>query len=112
MKRLFCLMLVGVLASQDSLSGESHQPKVKKPFQLNYYDVRQNIYEETNMTGNVMVQFIIDKDGTVIEPEIVDTFNVSFNEVILDKVRQMKFTPPIQNGIPVRVRYKLPITFR
>ena len=112
MKRLFCLMLVGVLASQDSLSGESHQPKIKKPFELNYYDIRQNIYEETNMTGNVMVQFIIEKDGTVIEPEIVDTFNVSFNEVILDKVRQMKFSPPIQNGIPVRVRYKLPITFR
>ncbi len=112
MKRLFCLMLMGVLASQDSLSGESQKPVVKKPFQLNYYDIRQNIYEETNMTGNVMVEFIIDKDGTVVEPEIVDTFNVSFNEVILDKVRQMKFTPPIQNGIPVRVRYKLPITFR
>jgi len=112
MKRLFCLMLVGVLASQDSLSGESHQPKIKKPFELNYYDVRQNIYEETNMTGNVMVQFIIDKDGTVVEPEIVDTFNISFNEVILDKVRQMRFSPPIQNGVPVRVRYKLPITFR
>ena len=112
MKRLFCLMLVGVLASQDSLSGESHQPKIKKPFELNYYDIRQNIYEETNMTGNVMVQFIIDKDGTVVEPEIVDTFNISFNEVILDKVRQMRFSPPIQNGVPVRVRYKLPITFR
>ena len=112
MKRLFCLMLVGVLASQDSLTGESHQPKIKKPFELNYYDIRQNIYEETNMTGNVMVQFIIDKDGTVVEPEIVDTFNISFNEVILDKVRQMRFSPPIQNGVPVRVRYKLPITFR
>ena len=112
MKRLFCLMLVGVLASQDSLSGESHQPKIKKPFELNYYDIRQNIYEETNMTGNVMVQFIIDKDGTVVEPEIVDTFNISFNEVILDKVRQMRFSPPIQNGVPVRVRYKLPITFK
>ena len=112
MKRLFCLMLMGVLASQDSLSGESHQPKIKKPFELNYYDIRQNIYEETNMTGNVMVEFIIDKDGTVVEPEIVDTFNVSFNEVILDKVRQMKFSPPIQNGIPVRVRYKLPIKFK
>ena len=112
MKRLFCLMLVGVLASQDSLSGESHQPKIKKPFELNYYDIRQNIYKETNMTGNVMVQFIIDKDGTVVEPEIVDTFNISFNEVILDKVRQMKFSPPIQNGVPVRVRYKLPITFK
>ena len=112
MKRLFCLMLVGVLASQDSLSGESHQPKIKKPFELNYYDIRQNIYEETNMTGNVMVEFIIDKDGTVVEPEIVDTFNISFNEVILDKVRRMRFSPPIQNGVPVRVRYKLPITFR
>ena len=112
MKRLFCLMLMGVLSSQDSLSGESHQPKIKKPFELNYYDIRQNIYEETNMTGNVMVQFIIDKDGTVVEPEIVDTFNVSFNEVILDKVRQMRFSPPIQNGIPVRVRYKLPIKFK
>ena len=64
------------------------------------------------MTGNVMVEFIIDKDGTVVEPVIIDTFNVSFNEVILDKVRRMRFSPPIQNGIPVRVRYKLPITFR
>ena len=60
----------------------------------------------------MIVQFIIDKRGEVIKPEIVDSFNIVFNDVILDKVRQMKFTPPLQNGEPVEVRYKLPIAFR
>ena len=64
------------------------------------------------MTGQVIVEFIINKEGMVIKPNIVDTFNITFNDVILDKVRQMRFTPPIQNGEAISVRYKLPITFK
>ena len=110
--RLFCLIIMGVLAFHNSLSGESQLPQVKKPFNLQYYDFGNSVRNEKNLIGDVMVQFIIDKDGTVTEPKIVDTFNVSFNEVILDKVKRMTFSPPIQNGRPVRVRYRLPIKFK
>ena len=65
-----------------------------------------------NIGGDVIVGFIIDEHGKVIQPEIIDTFNLVLNDVIIDKVKQMKFSPPLQNGRPVRVRYKLPITFK
>ena len=110
--RLFCLIIMGVLAFHNSLSGESQLPQVKKPFNLQYYDFGNSVRHEENLIGDVMVAFIIEEDGTVTEPKIVDTFNVSFNEVILDKVKRMTFSPPIQNGRPVRVRYKLPIKFK
>ena len=115
MKRLFCLILMGVLASQNSLSGESQLPQVKKPLNLSYNDfdeypgLESTIY---NFGGDVIVGFIIDEHGKVIQPEIIDTFNLVLNDVIIDKVKQMKFSPPLQNGRPVRVRYKLPITFK
>ena len=37
--RLVCLMLMGVLAAQDLQTGESRQPKMKRKFNLSYYDL-------------------------------------------------------------------------
>ena len=112
MKRLFCLILMGVLASQNSLSGESQLPQVKKPFNLSYNDFDSNVRQQHELIGDVIVRFIIDENGKVIQPEIIDTFNLVLNDVIIDKVKQMKFSPPLQNGRPVKVRYKLPIVFK
>ena len=111
MKRLFCLILMGVLAFQNSLAGESQLPQVKKPFHLSYEDFDSKV-RQNELIGDVIVRFIIDENGKVIQPEIIDTFNLVLNDVIIDKVKQMKFSPPLQNGRPVRVRYKLPITFK
>ena len=84
---------MGVLASQNSLSGESQLPQVKKPLNLSYNDfddypgLVSTIY---NFGGDVIVGFIIDEHGKVIQPEIIDTFNLVLNDVIIDKVKQMK----------------------
>ena len=102
---------MGVLASQNSLSGESQLPQVKKPFHLSYEDFDSKV-RQNELIGDVIVRFIIDENGKVIQPEIIDTFNLVLNDVIIDKVKQMKFSPPLQNGIPVKVRYKLPIVFK
>ena len=110
--RLFCLLLMGVLASQNSLLGESQLPQVKKPFNLSYNDFDSKVRQQHELIGDVIVRFIIDENGKVIQPEIIDTFNLVLNDVIIDKVKQMKFSPPLQNGRPVRVRYKLPIVFK
>ena len=61
MKRLFCLILMGVLASQNSLSGESQLPQIKEPLNLSYNDFDRypglisTIY---NIGGDVIVGFI------------------------------------------------------
>jgi len=60
----------------------------------------------------VLVSFIIDEEGNVSKAEIVDSFNVALNEVVLDKVRQTKYQPALQNGKAVAVMYQLPILFK
>lgn len=105
--RALCLMLMGVLAAQNLPSGESRHPEPIKPFELSHYELP----DSWTYSGNISVEFIIDENGKVVDPEITDSFNVSYNDVVLDKVRRMEFTPPIQNGIPIKVKYKLPIKF-
>ena len=106
--RLVCLMLMGVLAAQDLPNGESRQPIPIKPFELSHYELPQSKI----FTGDIVVEFVINEKGKVTDPVIKDTFNITYNDVVLDKVKRMEFTPPIQNGRPIRVKYKLPIKFK
>ena len=53
-----------------------------------------------------------DENGDVEDPNIVDTFNIQLNDVVIDKVKQSKYKPALQNGVPVKVRYHLPIVFK
>ena len=106
MRALMCLMLMGLLTAQNPHDQGSQYPQPIKSFKLNGYELPYNL------EGNVTVEFIISKKGEVINPIVLDTFNIELNETIIDRVMQMEFTPPMQNGIPVQVRYKLPIVFK
>ena len=113
-------MALGSVSAQNLTSSEtstfykdrSHQPKVIKPFELTYYDIRESIYNKSKAHGKISTEFEIDEKGNVINPIIVDTFDISLNDVILDKVRRTKYHPATQNGIAVKVKYKLPIKFQ
>tara|TARA_B100000287_G_scaffold266047_1_gene250244 strand:+ start:51 stop:344 length:294 start_codon:yes stop_codon:yes gene_type:complete len=85
-------------------------PKQTVPFNLSYYDF--NKLDTTEWKGEVIVSFVIDEMGKVVNPEIIDTFNIELNETIIDKVMAIEFKPALQNGRPVRVKYKLPILFK
>ena len=110
MRRLFCLILMGSLIAQDLHVGKSQQPEIKKPFNLSYYDVKH--LDTTSFIGNVLVQFKVNTEGKVIEPEIIDSFNTILNEAIIDRVLAIQFEPALQNGKPVEVQYMLPILFK
>ena len=112
MRALLSLITMGLLAAQELQIGESRHPQQIKPFDLNYFDIRTAIYDETKMTGKVMTEFFVDENGNVVEPVIIDSFNIDFNQVILDKLRQQKYKPALQNGRPVKVKYSLPIVFK
>ena len=110
MRVIMSLLLMGSLIAQDLPTGKSRHPKVKKPFNLSYIDIQH--IDTTSFVGNVLVEFTVDKQGKVTEPNIVDTFNIKLNETIIDKVMCIEFKPALQNGEPVKVRYKLPILFK
>ena len=110
MKRLICLILMGVLTAQNSSFGESQLPKMTSPFEIDYLDLP---YPDTSKyKGKVLVKFIVDERGKVINPEIIDTFDIELNDAIIDRVMAIKFNPAKQNGRPVRVQYSLPILFQ
>tara|TARA_A100001201_G_scaffold18103_1_gene20606 strand:- start:37 stop:354 length:318 start_codon:yes stop_codon:yes gene_type:complete len=103
-KLLSCLLLLGTLVAEDN-----SLPKEIVPFELYAHElpIIHDVYE-----GKVLVSFIIDEEGNVSKAEIIDSFNVALNEVVLDKVRQTKYKPAVQNGRAVRVKYQLPIVFK
>ena len=109
MKSVISTILMGSLMAQNSY--EIQQPKPTIPFELRYEEVSEYL-DTTYLPGRIEVEFVINKEGKVTSPEIIDSFNVRLNDVVLDKVRQTQYTPAIQDGKPIQVRYKLPILFR
>ena len=59
-----------------------------------------------------MVKFTVDENGRIIEPYIIDTFNIKLNDAIIDRVMAIEFEPAKQNGRAVMVTYQLPILFK
>ena len=78
------------------------------PFNLTYEDVR----DIGEVMGQILVSFIVDESGKVIDAEILNTFDKELIPIVLDKVVQMEFNPAMQNGYPIRVKYNLPIVFK
>ena len=111
MREVLFLILMGVLAAQDLPQSRSQYPKAIKEFELNHHELPY-LYRLSENSGEIMVEFVITEEGKVVEPKIKDTFDIQLNDLIIHKVRQMKFSPPLQSGIPVSVRYKLPIVFK
>lgn len=106
--RTLVILLMGVLTAQNLSNDESRLPIPKKEFNLQSHELPS----KGKVFGTVKVEFTVDEEGLVNDAIILDTFNVTYNNVILDKVKQTQYFPAIQNGRPVRVRYQLPIVFK
>ena len=70
------------------------------------------IARKAGIEGRVVVQFIIDEQGNVVDPVVVRGIGGGCDEAAIEAVKNVKFTPGRQRGRAVRVRYSLPITFR
>lgn len=62
--------------------------------------------------GRVIVQFIVNKNGDVENPEIIRGIGGGCDEAAIEAVRLAKFKPGIQRGQPVQVQYNIPIVFK
>ena len=62
--------------------------------------------------GQVVVQFVVDERGNVVDPVVLRSPNDLLSEAALKAVRESRFTPGQQRGRPVKVRFAVPVTFR
>ena len=100
---VYLVMLLSIIRAEESRPAEQIVP-----FELTYEDVR----DIGEVMGQILVSFIVDESGKVVDAEILNTFDMDLIPIVLDKVVQMEFTPAIQNGYPIRVKYNLPIVFK
>ena len=75
-------------------SDGSHAPIVKKPLNLTIEDITRS--EPTinwwELRGRVNVNFLVDENGKVVNPNIIDTFDIRLNEVIIDKLKLIEYS--------------------
>ncbi|MDZ7756899.1 MAG: energy transducer TonB [Rhodohalobacter sp.] len=62
--------------------------------------------------GRVMVEFIVSRFGEVEEPFVTRSLHSAADREAIRAVKEMKFKPGIIDGVPVKVKYTLPVFFR
>ncbi|MDR9419050.1 energy transducer TonB [Gracilimonas sp.] len=78
---------------------------------LNKHITYPEMARKAGIEGRVIVQFIIDKEGNVNDPEVVRGIGGGCDEAALEAVKKIKFVPGMQRGRPVLVKYSMPINF-
>lgn len=69
--------------------------------------------QESGKEGRVLVQFIVDKDGSIIEPKVLRSVDPELDAEAVRVVKAMpKWEPGKKDGKVVRVKYTMPIMFR
>ena len=68
---------------------------------------------ENGIQGRVVVQFVVEKDGSVSQVKVVRGVDPSLDKEAVRVISSMpKWIPGKQNGNTVRSRFRLPVTFR
>ena len=71
------------------------------------------VAEENGISGKVIVAFFVGKDGSINDVKVVRGVDKSLDNEAVRVVKSMpKWKPGRQNGIPVAVRYTVPVVFR
>lgn len=80
--------------------------KIQK--EVNYPEKAQ----QAGIEGRVTVQFIVNKQGNVEDPEVIRGIGAGCDEEALRVIKQTKFEPGMQNGEKAPVQFSVPITFQ
>lgn len=71
------------------------------------------ISQEMGSEGRVIVQFVVDKDGTITNPVVARGVDAYLDKEAIRVISSMpKWKPGVQNGKKVRVKYTVPVVFR
>lgn len=71
------------------------------------------VAQENGVQGRVVVSFVVEKDGSITDVQVVRSVDPSLDREAQRVVKSMpKWIPGKQNGSAVRVKYNVPVSFR
>ena len=71
------------------------------------------IAAENGISGRVVVGFVVELDGSISQVQVLRGVDPSLDKEAVRLVKSMpKWNPGMQNGYPVRVKYKTPVQFK
>ncbi len=103
-----------VVYDENSLYSTPEYPgginKLRRDVVNNYQYPKKAI--EADVSGSLMVQFIVEKDGSMADYKIIKDLGYGTGENLIKVLRQQgrKWSPGLDRGRPVRVSYRLPLT--
>jgi protein TonB len=62
-------------------------------------------------SGEVVVAFVVDESGRVLNPHVVSSSDPVFEEPTRRAIEQWRFAPGTLHGVPVRFRMSVPVEF-
>lgn len=69
--------------------------------------------EQTQTEGTVIVQFVVEKDGSITSPRIVRGLHALLDTAALEAIVVMRdWIPAKDHGMTVRCKYSVPVTFK
>jgi protein TonB len=89
------------------VGGDVKAPDVTRRVEPKYTDTAR----KAHITGVVVVEAIIDKNGNVDHVKVLKGLSMGLNEAATDAVKQWKFRPGTLNGEPVDVIFNLTVNF-
>lgn len=71
------------------------------------------IAQENGTQGRVIIQFVVNRDGSIVDPVVVRSVDPYLDREALRVVQTLpKWKPGQQRGKPVRVKFTVPVQFR
>lgn len=70
------------------------------------------IARRAGIEGRVIIQFVINERGEVENPVVIRGIGGGCDEAAIEALYKVRFTPGMQRGRPVKVRYTIPVQFR
>jgi TonB family protein len=68
--------------------------------------------KEAGIEGRVVVQFVVDEEGSVTHPTVARGAHELLNKAALETIKSQTFNPGRKEGEPVPVQMSFPVTFR
>jgi periplasmic protein TonB len=71
------------------------------------------IAQENGIQGRVICQFVVNRDGSIVDVEVVRSVDPSLDKEAIRVIKSMpNWIPGMQRNKPVRVKFTLPVNFR
>ena len=71
------------------------------------------IPQETGTQGRVTVQFVVNKDGSIVDVKVAKGIDPYLDKEAVRVISTMpKWKPGKQRGVPVRCKFTVPVTFK